>query len=343
MNKMAPESILEVRDLAVKFFLDEGTVHAVNGVSFSVPTGKSVGIVGESGCGKTVSAYSVTRLLPKTAHISGEILFRERGGEITNITELEADGRDMRRIRGKEISMIFQEPMSSLSPVHTICNQLSEAIIQFQGLAKRQARARVIELLQHVGIPQAERRIDDYPFQLSGGMRQRAMIAMALARNPRVLIADEPTTALDVTLQAQVLNLIRDMQDEFKLSLVLITHDLGVVAHMVDYVSIMYLGRIVESGPVIEIFDNPRHPYTKGLMNSIPKLRGRRGERVAPIPGSVPSAYALQEGCPFCGRCPLKGKRCTEGIPQRIKVGSEHYVCCHIYQPEEVEDDVVNA
>jgi peptide/nickel transport system ATP-binding protein len=233
--------------------------------------------------------------------------------------------------------------MSSLSPVHKISNQLSEAIIQFQGLTKRQARARVIELLQLVGIPQAERRVDDYPFQLSGGMRQRAMIAMALARNPRVLIADEPTTALDVTLQAQVLNLIRDMQDEFKLSLILITHDLGVVAHMVDYVSIMYLGMVVESGPVIEIFDNPKHPYTRGLMHSIPKLRGRRGERVEPIPGFVPSAYALQEGCPFCERCPMREERCTKGIPQRVQVGSEHYVCCHVYQPGEGEPDVVNA
>jgi peptide/nickel transport system ATP-binding protein len=343
MKKMAPDSILDVRDLTVKFFLDEGTVHAVNGVSFSVPAGRSVGIVGESGCGKTVSAYSITRLLPKTARVSGEILFRERGGEITNITELEPDGGDMRRIRGKEISMIFQEPMSSLSPVHKISNQLSEAIIQFQGLTKRQARARVIELLQLVGIPQAERRVDDYPFQLSGGMRQRAMIAMALARNPRVLIADEPTTALDVTLQAQVLNLIRDMQDEFKLSLILITHDLGVVAHMVDYVSIMYLGMVVESGPVIEIFDNPKHPYTRGLMHSVPKLRGRRGERVEPIPGFVPSAYALQEGCPFCERCPMREERCTKGIPQRVQVGSEHYVCCHVYQPGEGEPDVVNA
>ncbi len=343
MDKMDQDHILEVQDLTVKFLMDEGTVHAVNGVSFVVPAGKSVGIVGESGCGKTVSSYSITQLLPKSARLTGRILFRERDGQVTNITNLTPDGKEMRRIRGKEIAMIFQEPMSSLSPVHTICNQLSEAMLQFQGMTKRQARTRAVELLQLVGIPYAERRVDEYPFQLSGGMRQRVMIAMALSRNPRVLIADEPTTALDVTLQAQVLRLIQDMQNEFNLSLVLITHDLGVVAHMVDHVCIMYMGQIVESGPVKEIYDDPKHPYTKGLMNSIPKLRGRRGERVVPISGSVPSAYAVQTGCPFCERCPERSKRCTQGIPQRVKIGSEHYVCCHLYQSGKEEQDVINA
>ena len=335
MDTMTDGNILEVRDLTVRFMMNEGTVHAVNGVTFSLPEGKSIGIVGESGCGKTVSAYSVTQLLPKTARVSGQILFREKEGTITDIAKLPVDGKEIRRIRGQEISMIFQEPMSSLSPVHTVFNQLAEAMILFQGMTKKQARERCVELLKLVGIENAERRVDEYPFQFSGGMRQRAMIAMALARNPRILIADEPTTALDVTLQAQVLSLIQEMQDEFKLSMILITHALGVVAHMVDYIHIMYLGRIVESGPTLEIFENPKHPYTRGLLNSIPKLRGKRGQRVSSIPGAVPSAYSLPEGCVFRARCSERRSACMYEIPRRIQVGSEHYVSCCLYDGEE--------
>jgi len=335
MDTMTEGNILEVRDLTVRFMMNEGTVHAVNGVTFSLPEGKSIGIVGESGCGKTVSAYSVTQLLPKTARVSGQILFREKEGTITDIAKLPVDGKEIRRIRGQEISMIFQEPMSSLSPVHTVFNQLAEAMILFQGMTKKQARERCVELLKLVGIENAERRVDEYPFQFSGGMRQRAMIAMALARNPRILIADEPTTALDVTLQAQVLSLIQEMQDEFKLSMILITHALGVVAHMVDYIHIMYLGRVVESGPTLEIFENPKHPYTRGLLNSIPKLHGKRGQRVSSIPGAVPSAYSLPEGCVFRARCSERRSACMYEIPRRIQVGSEHYVSCCLYDGEE--------
>jgi peptide/nickel transport system ATP-binding protein len=335
MDTMTDGNILEVRDLTVRFMMNEGTVHAVNGVTFSLPEGKSIGIVGESGCGKTVSAYSVTQLLPKTARVSGQILFREKDGTITDIAKLPVDGKEIRRIRGQEISMIFQEPMSSLSPVHTVFNQLAEAMILYQGMTKKQARERCVELLRLVGIENAERRVDEYPFQFSGGMRQRAMIAMALARNPRILIADEPTTALDVTLQAQVLSLIQEMQDEFKLSMILITHALGVVAHMVDYIHIMYLGRVVESGPTLEIFENPKHPYTRGLLNSIPKLRGKRGQRVSSIPGAVPSAYSLPEGCVFRARCSERRSACMYEIPRRIQVGSEHYVSCCLYDGEE--------
>jgi peptide/nickel transport system ATP-binding protein len=282
-----------------------------------------------------VSAYSVTQLLPKTARVSGQILFREKDGTITDIAKLPVDGKEIRRIRGQEISMIFQEPMSSLSPVHTVFNQLAEAMILYQGMTKKQARERCVELLRLVGIENAERRVDEYPFQFSGGMRQRAMIAMALARNPRILIADEPTTALDVTLQAQVLSLIQEMQDEFKLSMILITHALGVVAHMVDYIHIMYLGRVVESGPTLEIFENPKHPYTRGLLNSIPKLHGKRGQRVSSIPGAVPSAYSLPEGCVFRARCSERRSACMYEIPRRIQVGSEHYVSCCLYDGEE--------
>jgi oligopeptide/dipeptide ABC transporter ATP-binding protein len=335
MSPTIGENILEVQDLTVRFAMDEGTVHAVNGVTFSLPEGKSIGIVGESGCGKTVSAYSITQLLPKTARVSGQILFRERDGSVTDIAKLPTDGKEIRRIRGQEISMIFQEPMTSLSPVHTVYNQLSETMLLFQGMGKDEARERCIELLSLVGIDDAKRRVDEYPFQFSGGMRQRAMIAMALARNPRILIADEPTTALDVTLQAQVLNLIQEMQDEFKLSLILITHALGVVAHMVDFIHIMYLGRVVESGPTLEIFENPRHPYTQGLMRSIPKLRGRRGERVSSIPGAVPSAYSLPEGCVFQARCSERRPVCVRTVPGRVEVGSEHYVSCFLYHEEE--------
>lgn len=335
MDTMTEGNILEVRDLTVRFMMNEGTVHAVNGVTFSLPEGKSIGIVGESGCGKTVSAYSVTQLLPKTARVSGQILFREKEGTITDIAKLPVDGKEIRRIRGQEISMIFQEPMSSLSPVHTVFNQLAEAMILFQGMTKKQARERCVELLKLVGIENAERRVDEYPFQFSGGMRQRAMIAMALARNPRILIADEPTTALDVTLQAQVLSLIQEMQDEFKLSMILITHALGVVAHMVDYIHIMYLGRVVESGPTLEIFENPKHPYTRGLLNSIPKLHGKRGQRVSSIPGAVPSAYSLPENCVFRARCSERRSACMYEIPRRIQVGSEHYVSCCLYDGEE--------
>ncbi len=337
------KNILQVRDLVVKFKMDEGIVHAVNGVSYDVPEGKSIGIVGESGCGKTVSSYALNRLLPQYATVSGQILFKERDGKITDIAKLKPEGKDIRRIRGKDISMIFQEPMTSLSPVHTICNQLSEALILFQGMTKKQAKNRSIELLKLVGIPHAERRIDEYPFQFSGGMRQRVMIAMALARNPRVLIADEPTTALDVTLQAQVLGLIQDIQNEFNLSMILITHDLGVVAHMVESINIMYLGRIVESGPTMSIFDSPRHPYTQGLLKSIPRLTGKLGERVSSIPGTVPSAYDLPQGCPFAARCVHAMDICLETMPSEVTTDNNHMVRCYLYKEGEVTADVSNA
>jgi len=340
---MNPKNILEVRDLVVKFKMSEGIVHAVNGVSYDVPEGKSIGIVGESGCGKTVSSYALNRLLPNNATLSGQILFRQRDGKIIDIAKLKPDGREIRDIRGKDIAMIFQEPMTSLSPVHTICNQISEALILHQGMTKKQARNRTIELLKLVGIPQAERRVDEYPFQFSGGMRQRAMIAMALARNPRVLIADEPTTALDVTLQAQVLNLIQDLQNRFNLSMILITHALGVVAHMVETVNIMYLGRIVETGPTLQIFEEPHHPYTQGLLQSIPKLTGRLGERVNSIPGSVPSAYDIPKGCPFAARCKHCMEICREEMPQAVTVGTGHTVYCHLYTGREAARDAANA
>ncbi len=336
---MTDNAILDVTDLAVRFDLDEGTVRAVNGVDFSLAPGRSIGIVGESGCGKTITAYSLLRILPRTATItSGRARFRRPNGSVVDLAALEPDSRLIRAIRGGEIAMVFQEPMTAFSPVHTIHNQIAEAIRIHQDASPEAARKRVVELLGHVGIPDPQGRADDYPFQLSGGMRQRAMIAMALACNPRILIADEPTTALDVTIQAQVLRLIKSMQDEFGLSLILITHDLGVVAHMVDEVYVMYLGRVVEAGPVTAIFDQPRHPYTQALLRSIPRLTGER-RPVAPIAGSVPDPYTLPPGCPFHPRCPkCLGEVCCTRIPGHTDMDLGHHVCCFLYS-EKVQDD----
>ena len=337
VKNLATRPILEVRNLSVRFRADEGTVHAVNGVDLVVPEGKSVGIVGESGCGKTVTAYSLTKLLPDNATVGGQILYRAADDSTVDIASLPPDGSEIRRIRSQEIAMIFQEPMSSLSPVHTVLDQLSEALMLAHGVDRREARELCVEHLGRVGIPHPAARVDEYPFQFSGGMRQRVMIAMALARQPRILIADEPTTALDVTLQAQVLNLIQSLQDELRLSMILITHDLGVVAHMVDFICIMYLGKVVESGPLLEVFDNPLHPYTRGLLASIPKLKGRRGEKLVSITGTVPSAYSIPEGCPFRARCEHAMDVCAVQAPLSTEVGSSHTVRCHLYQPQEVD------
>jgi len=340
MSEDAPEPILDVSDLQVRFDLDEGTVRAVNGVDFRVWPGRSIGIVGESGCGKTVSAYALLRILPRTATIpSGQMRFQRKDGSRVDLAKLHADSREMRKIRGEDIAMIFQEPMTAFSPVHTICNQISEAIRLHQNAGKEQARERVIELLGLVGIPDPSQRADAYPFQLSGGMRQRAMIAMALACNPRILIADEPTTALDVTIQAQVLRLIKRMQKELGLSLILITHDLGVVAHMVDRVHVMYLGRVVEEGPVASIFDEPLHPYTRALLKSIPRLTGGR-RKIAPIEGSVPDPYTLPPGCAFHPRCPERvGAVCSARVPAPTEVAPGRRVSCFLYSDSEAQTD----
>jgi len=335
------EIILDVKNLKVKFLTDEGTVHAVNGVDFKIESGGSVGILGESGCGKTITAYSVLQILPRVKKIiSGQINFKMKDGKVQDLLKLEADGNQIRKIRGKEISMVFQEPMTAFSPVYTICNQISEALMIHQSMDKIAARKRAIELLDLVGIPNPKKTVDAYPFQLSGGMRQRAMIAMALACNPRILIADEPTTALDVTIQAQVLKLIQSMQKEFNLSLMLITHNLGVIAHMVKHVYVMYLGRVVEEGPVEEIFDKPSHPYTKALFKSIPKLGGNK-EKIYPIEGTVPDAYVLPTGCAFHPRCKeMVGDICRLKIPGQTKIAEEHYVNCFKYSNEEIIENV---
>jgi oligopeptide/dipeptide ABC transporter ATP-binding protein len=301
--------LISIRDLRTYFDVMDGTVKAVDGVSLSVPRGRSLGIVGESGCGKSVTALTVMRLLemPPARITSGSIVL-----EGTDLLKLTDD--EMRRIRGGEIAMVFQEPMTSLNPVFTIGDQISEAIVEHLKVPKKEAWERSIAALEKVGMSSPERRVRQYPHELSGGMRQRAMIAMGLSCQPKMLIADEPTTALDVTVQAQILDLIRSVQADLGMALLLITHDLGVVAEMVDEVAVMYAGRVVEAGPVDEIFVSPRHPYTQGLLESMPS-RSRRGERLKVIKGSVPNPFNMPPGCNFAPRCPSRFEPCASDDP----------------------------
>ncbi len=318
------KELLKVKNLKTYFFTHEGTVKAVDEVSFSVNQGKTLGLVGESGCGKSVTALSIMRLIPNPPGkiVSGEIWFEGK-----NLLKL--DDKQIRKIRGKKISMIFQEPMTSLDPVFTIGHEIVEAIQLHQGLNKDEAKKKAIEALKIVGIPDAEKRIDHYPHQLSGGMRQRVMIAMALSCNPTLLIADEPTTALDVTIQAQILRLINDLKDKFGASVMLITHNLGVIAEMCDYVAVMYAGHIVEYTNVDTLFHNPLHPYTRGLHKSIPRL-DLEIERLDTIKGLVPNLLNLPSGCPFHPRCDFCFKRCVEEMPELIEIEDSHLVKCHL-------------
>ena len=333
--------LLEVNGLKTYFFYDEGTVRALDGVSFELGKNKTLGVVGESGCGKSVTAQSILRILgPRGKIVEGNIILHrgeEEGGDL-DLTTLDPTGPEIRRIRGKEIAMIFQEPMTSLSPVYTIGNQIIEAILLHQDVDQKQARKQAIEMLARVGIPRPEQRIDEYPYQLSGGMRQRAMIAMALSCHPKLLIADEPTTALDVTIQAQILDLMRDLQREFGMSIMMITHNLGVIAEMAEDVVVMYLGRIVESTSIDDLFHNPMHPYTKALLKSIPKVGRKSRERLESIKGVVPDAYNIPPGCSFHPRCPqFKRGVCDREIPKLVEVAPGHRVSCLLYG--EVEKD----
>jgi peptide/nickel transport system ATP-binding protein len=327
--------LLRVENLKTQFHSREGTLRAVDGMSFDIHRGETVGIVGESGCGKSVTAQSIMRIVPSNGSIEeGRILYCGGDGEPVDLARLDPDGDRMRDIRGKEIAMIFQEPMTSFSPVYTIGNQITEVITLHQGLSRAEARDKAIELLRQVGMPQPVQIIDEYPFNLSGGMRQRAMIAMALSCRPSLLIADEPTTAVDVTIQAQVLELIRDLQAELGMALMMITHDLAVIAELADQVFIMYLGKNVESAPVKTLFAEPKHPYTRGLLDSIPKLgKGSRAEqRIEPISGSVPSVYNLPSGCLFHPRCPrMMPGTCDVAEPGRTQVGEGHWTSCFLY------------
>ena len=334
--------LLSVHNLHTYFLQEEGTVKAVDGVSFDLYPGRTLGIVGESGCGKSMTARSILRIIDRPGRIvAGEILFRRRKASamspdsMIDLTQLDANSDDMRAVRGAEIALVFQEPMSSFSPVHTIGNQIVEAILLHQKVGKRQARARAIEVFRQVGIPLPEQRLDAYAYQLSGGLRQRAMIAMALVCNPSLLIADEPTTALDVTTQSQILDLLRHLQQEYGMAIMLITHDLGVIAEMADDVVVMYLGRVVEHAPVDELFHAPKHPYTQALLRSIPQLRSRPRERLASVAGSVPHPYNRPTGCPFHPRCEsfIPGV-CDQQAPSLLPIGEQHDVSCVLYHEE---------
>jgi peptide/nickel transport system ATP-binding protein len=319
-------ALLEVENLQTHFATSDGVNRAVDGLSFSVEAGETVAIVGESGCGKSVTSMSILRLIPEPpGKIAGEIRFQ--GRDLLKLSDAE-----MRKIRGNEISMIFQEPMTSLNPVLSVGMQIGEAVQLHQGLNKKDAEARAVEMLRLVGIPAPERRVKEYPHQLSGGMRQRVMIAIALACNPKLLIADEPTTALDVTIQAQILDLMRDLKHRVGAAIVLITHDLGVVAEVAERVIVMYAGRKVEEAPVGELFRNPKHPYTKGLLGAVPKLGSSlSGEttRLAEIPGLVPSMKQKIQGCVFAGRCPQVTELCREVAPALEEKAPRHVAACH--------------
>jgi peptide/nickel transport system ATP-binding protein/oligopeptide transport system ATP-binding protein len=316
------EPVLEVKDLQTHFFTDDGVVKAVNGVSFQVYPGETLGVVGESGCGKSVTALSILRLIasPPGKIVGGQILYK--GKDLVTASESE-----MRKIRGNEISMIFQEPMTSLNPVYTCGDQIMEAIRLHQKVSKREARSRAIEMLKLVGIPLPEQRVDEYPHQLSGGMRQRVMIAMALSCHPSVLIADEPTTALDVTIQAQILELLGRLQAELGMAIIMITHDLGVVAEVADHVAVMYGGQIQEYADVETLFEQTTHPYTGGLLASIPKL-GESVERLRVIPGAVPNPLDFPPGCTFHPRCHLAIDDCKRIDPQLLPYDGGHLVRC---------------
>lgn len=335
MDDMNNEVLLKVDDLHTTFFTDAGDVHAVNGISFELTRGKVLGIVGESGSGKSVTAYSILRILTDPGRITdGRILFR--GLDIVDMSS-----QEMRKIRGSKISIIFQDPMTSLNPTFSIGNQLEEAILLHTGRNRREAKARAIEMLTLVGVNEPEKRVDQYPHELSGGMRQRVMIAMALACEPDILIADEPTTALDVTIQAQILELMQQLQKELGMAIILITHDLGVIADMCDEIVVMYGGRICERGTADEIFYNPCHEYTKGLLRSIPSVTGSK-ERLVPIAGSPIDLLNMPGGCAFAARCDRAMKICLTDIPEEIPINSDHLASCwnnvrEIYEEAEKE------
>jgi peptide/nickel transport system ATP-binding protein len=327
--------LLKINNLKTYFYTLDGIVRAVDGVSLTLKPGRTMGLVGESGCGKSVTAHSILRLLPeKTSQITeGEILFRcPNSKEVIDLAKINSQGRLIRSIRGKEIAIIFQEPMTSLSPVYTVGNQIIEAILLHQHIEHQEAREHAIQMLKSVGLGMAESMIDEYPHRLSGGQRQRVMIAMALSCSPSLLIADEPTTALDVTIQAQIMELLKSLQRQFHMAVLIITHNLGVIAEMADEIAVMYLGRIVESGSLKQVFENPLHPYTIGLLKSIPII-GNQKHRLAPIPGSVPDPLSFIKGCAFQLRCPVyKQNQCPgQEEANMVEVEPGHYVRCLLY------------
>ena len=331
------DTLLEVKDLHIHFFTKEGVVKAVDGVDLTIERGKTLCLVGESGCGKSVTCRAFLKIIhPPGKIVDGQLLYHRPtpygASETIDIAQLDPKGRDIRKIRGKEIAMIFQEPMSSISVMHTIGNQIIEMIRLHTDATEKEARERAIDLLRLVEIPKPERLIDEYAFRLSGGMRQRAMIAMALSCNPTLLIADEPTTALDVTTQAQILELMRSLQEEYNMALLFITHDLGVVAEIADDVAVMYLGRVVEQSDVNTIFHSPKHPYTQALLESIPRIAAQRNE-LNPIEGMVPSPFRRPNGCTFHPRCRERIEPCNRIDPELTQLEENHRVRCLLYEP----------
>jgi oligopeptide/dipeptide ABC transporter ATP-binding protein len=324
----ASDPLLEVEGLKVEFRTQRGTIYAVNGVSFDVSAGETLGIVGESGCGKSVSALSLLGILPRAGHVTGGT------ARFEGVDLLQLKDRQLRKIRGREIAMIFQDPMTSLNPVLTIGRQIREALETHFGMNRKEAKARAAELLDQVGIPSARVRLSDYPHQFSGGMRQRAMIAMALACEPKLLIADEPTTALDVTIQAQILDLLRSLVADRDTALILITHDLGVVAGMCERVNVMYAGMLMESGSADQVFDTPRHPYTLGLLQSVPRLDVSHG-RLRPIAGAPRDMLGPPTACPFAPRCTYEVAQSREQVPALVELERGHFVACFNPVPDD--------
>ena len=331
--------ILQLEDLKTEFRVGKKIVHAVNGVSMKLERGKTLCVVGESGCGKSVTAHSVMKLLPNNGYIAGgSVKFTpEKDGETIMLQDLPRSGKQMRAIRGKQIAMIFQDPMSTLNPVYTVGNQIMEMLRNHEKISKKDARVRIIKLLEDLGIPNPEARFDQYPHEFSGGMKQRIMIAIAMICNPSILIADEPTTALDVTIQAQILDLIRKVQKEYGISVILITHNMGIVAEMADDVAVMYMGRVVEQGSVERVFNNPQHPYTKALMRSVPVLGMDKNKELETIEGSTPDASTVFTGCEFADRCEHATPLCHNRFPVATEVEPEHFARCLLF--EEVEKE----
>ena len=325
--------VLEVKDLKTKFKVGKRIVHAVNGVSFSLKYGTTLGIVGESGCGKSVTALSIMQLLPKAGFISGgEILYRDRANIEYKLSKYRRNGKRIRGIRGKEIAMIFQDPMSSLNPVYKIGSQIAENLHEHEKIPKIEARKRIVSMLEELGIPIPDERYNDYPHQFSGGMRQRVMIAIAMICNPNILIADEPTTALDVTIQAQILTLMKEVQEKYGTSIILITHNMGIVAETCDEVAVMYMGKVVEFGAIEQIFNNPLHPYTKALLKSVPVLGVGKNSKLKAIRGITPDASIVFKGCEFEPRCDNASEKCREMPPCNIDMGDNHQVRCWLFE-----------
>ncbi len=331
----SPESpILEIKNLNTYFFLEKSTVRALDGVDLTLPRKSTLGLVGESGCGKSVMAMSVMRLIqsPPGKIVDGEIqLHRRKTGDVIDIAKLDARGPEMRDIRGGEIAIVFQEPMMSLNPLYTVGDQIAEAVQVHQNVGRKEALDRALEMLTKVQISAPKQRLNEYPHRLSGGMRQRVMIALALSCNPSILVADEPTTALDVTVQSQILDLMNQLQADFGASIIIITHNLGVVSQMADQVAVMYLGKIVELAETRELFHHPAHPYTVGLLNSVPVL-GRKGKDLVPIKGMVPMPTDKITGCPFAPRCPRVMKICHERMPELREISAGHQTACWLYE-----------